>query len=173
MLPWILLYLSPQCSPHFSPRPVRNDVSGLFSRMLRGDGSANVLMRFDGQLSTFRSYLGHGDDGRQNPCYRCLYEEQPEAGRDSCADVGVLAMLPGVMGSLQATEVVKELLGLGESMAGRLLLYDALGMRFQTIALPADPDCPLCGQQPRIHGLDPVVYDAAVACSPASGGGQG
>lgn len=156
-------------SDTFATRYLVNDACHLAGRTLV---SASI-MRFDGQLATFRSHLGHGEDGRENPCYRCLYGEQPEAGRDSCADVGVLAMLPGVMGSLQATEVVKELLGLGEGMAGRLLLYDALAARFQTISLPADPDCPLCGRDPRILELDPALYDAAAACSPAPGGGQG
>lgn len=147
-------------SDTFATRYLVNDACHLVGRSLV---SASI-MRFDGQLATFRSHLGHGSDGRQNPCYRCLYGDQPEAGRDSCADVGVLAMLPGVMGSLQATEVVKEILGLGESMAGRLLLYDALAMRFQTINLPADPDCPLCGTAPQIRALDPALYGTAPAC---------
>lgn len=147
-------------SDTFATRYLVNDACHLVGRTLV---SASI-MRFDGQLATFRSHLGHGPDGRQNPCYRCLYGEQPETGRDSCADVGVLAMLPGVMGSLQAAEVVKEILGLGDSMAGRLLLYDALATRFQTITLPADPDCPLCGTAPRIRALDPELYGEAPAC---------
>ncbi|WP_022728052.1 HesA/MoeB/ThiF family protein [Fodinicurvata sediminis] len=147
-------------SDSFATRYLVNDACHLVGRPLV---SASI-MRFDGQLATFRSHLGHGPDGRQNPCYRCLYGEQPEAGRDSCADVGVLAMLPGVMGSLQAAEVVKEILGMGDSMAGRLLLYDALATRFQTITLPADPDCPLCGTAPRIRALDPELYGEAPAC---------
>ncbi|WP_428377906.1 HesA/MoeB/ThiF family protein [Lichenicoccus sp.] len=98
--------------------------------------SASVL-RFAGQLATFRPHRG-------GPCYRCLYPQAPEAGLvPSCAEAGVLGAVTGVLGTLQASEVVKEIVGIGESMAGRLLLWDALSMRFTMIRVPADPHCPL------------------------------
>ncbi len=98
--------------------------------------SASVL-RFEGQLATFRPHRG-------GPCYRCLYPEAPEAGLvPSCAEAGVLGAVTGVLGTLQASEAIKEIVGIGESMAGRLLLWDALAMRFTMIRVPADPHCPL------------------------------
>ena len=106
-------------------------------------------MRFDGQMSVFRAHKGHGEDGTANPCYRCLFGQQPAADpKQSCADVGVLGALAGAMGSLQAIEVIKELLGIGRSMSGRLVLYDALESSFRNIAISADPACPLCGEKP-------------------------
>jgi adenylyltransferase/sulfurtransferase len=113
-----------------------------------------AIMRMDGQLSTFKAHA----EG-ENPCYRCVFGPQPESDpKQSCADVGVLASLPGVMGSLQATEVVKELLGIGESLSGRLLLYDAMGPTFRTIRTRRDPDCALCGANPTIRGLEDADY---------------
>lgn len=144
-------------SDNFATRFLANDACHLASRTLV---SASI-MRFDGQLTTFRSH----EDG-DYPCYRCLFGEQP--ARDpkmSCADVGVLAALPGVMGSLQATEVMKELLGIGESLAGRLLLYDALGPSFHTIRVGRDPACRLCGERPEISDLASVSYDPADLCA--------
>lgn len=96
--------------------------------------------RFEGQLSVFRPYAGAG-----LPCYRCLVPEAPpREAAVNCAEEGVLGAVTGVMGTLAALEAVKELLKLGDSLAGRLLLYDALASRFRTIALPADPDCRDC-----------------------------
>ncbi len=94
---------------------------------------------FDGQLATFRSF-----EGPPRPCYRCLYSEPARDG-PSCATAGVLGAVAGVMGALQATEVVKELLGLGDSLAGHLLLYDGLRTEFRRLRLPRDPQCPVCG----------------------------
>ncbi len=103
-----------------------------------------AVLRFEGQLSTFRP--GHGPTGAPHPCYRCLYPEPPPPGLvPSCAQAGVMGPVTGVMGTLQATEVLKEILGIGESLAGRLLVWDALAMRFRTIGLPADPNCAFCG----------------------------
>ncbi len=102
-----------------------------------------AILRFEGQMSTFRP--GHNAAGAPNPCYRCLYAAPPPSGLvPSCAQAGVLGPVTGVMGTLQATEVLKEVLGIGESLAGRLLTWDALAMRFRLIALPADPDCLFC-----------------------------
>lgn len=99
------------------------------------------LFRFDGQLSTFKSRLGAG-----HPCYRCLVPEPPPPGLvPSCAEAGILGAVAGVLGTLQATEAVKEILGIGEGLSGRLLLYDGLGARFSTVRIPKDPDCPCCG----------------------------
>ncbi|HLO77826.1 MAG TPA: molybdopterin-synthase adenylyltransferase MoeB [Magnetospirillum sp.] len=104
-----------------------------------------AILRFDGQLSTYRP------DG---PCYRCIFrEEPPEGSVPTCSSAGVLGAMAGTMGSLQATEVVKELLSIGETMAGRLLIYDALSVTFRTVRVRRDPGCPLCGDHPTITDL--------------------
>ena len=103
-----------------------------------------AILRFEGQMSTFRP--GRIAAGTPNPCYRCLYAAPPPDGLvPSCAAAGVLGPVTGVMGTLQATEVLKEVLGIGESLVGRLLTWDALSMRFRLITLPADPACRFCG----------------------------
>ena len=112
-------------------------------------GKPNVyasIFRFEGQASVFG--LGEG------PCYRCLYPEPPPPGLvPSCAEGGVLGILPGLVGLIQATEVVKLALGKGESLAGRLLLFDALGMKFRELKLRRDPQCPVCGDEPTVREL--------------------
>jgi adenylyltransferase/sulfurtransferase len=121
-------------SDNFPTRYLVNDACVLAGRPLV-HGSVS---RFEGQASVFAT-----PDG---PCYRCLFPEPPEPGSvRSCADAGVLGVLPGLVGMIQATEAVKLLAGIGETLAGRLLLLDALGMRFRTIALRRDPECPACG----------------------------
>jgi len=137
-------------SDNFATRYLLNDACYLARRPL----VSAAIMRFDGQLATFKAY----DSG---PCYRCVFGPQPEETRQSCADVGVLAMLPGVLGSLQAAEVVKDLLELGTGLVGRLLLYSALDAGFQSIATRRDPACPLCGESPTITRLerDPIRKD--------------
>ena len=108
---------------------------------------SGAVLRFDGQLSVFRPHLG-------GPCYRCLYPEPPPPGLvPSCSEAGVLGAVTGVIGTLQATEVLKEIMGIGETLAGRLLVWDALASRFRTVKLPRDPDCALCGPQATIHDL--------------------
>ncbi|TNE60236.1 MAG: molybdopterin-synthase adenylyltransferase MoeB [Alphaproteobacteria bacterium] len=98
--------------------------------------------QFDGQLATWRGYE------RDKPCYRCFMPEAPPPGAvPTCEQAGVLGALTGVMGSLQALEVIKEVLALGESMAGRLLIYDALGAEFRTVRVPPDPECAVCGKR--------------------------
>lgn len=118
-----------------------------------------AVLRFEGQLSTFRPHDG-------GPCYRCLYPSAPPAGMvPSCAQAGVFGAVTGVMGTLQATEVLKEILGIGEGLSGRLLVWDALAMRFHTIRLSRDPDCRLCGEHATIHDLSghaPAAASAAV-----------
>src|SRR5579862_3140065 len=104
------------------------------------------IFRFDGQASVF--YPGRG------PCYRCLYPEPPPPGEvPSCAEGGVLGILPGLIGCIQATEAVKLLLGQGEPLIGRLLLYDALQMTFREFKVRRNPKCPMCGDQPTIKQL--------------------
>jgi molybdopterin/thiamine biosynthesis adenylyltransferase/rhodanese-related sulfurtransferase len=112
-------------------------------------GKPNVygsIFRFEGQASVF-----YAEEG---PCYRCLYPEPPPPGLvPSCAEGGVLGILPGAIGTIQATETVKLILGIGEPLIGRLLLYDALGMSFREMKLRKDPNCPVCGESPTVTGL--------------------
>ncbi len=112
-------------------------------------GKPNVygsIFRFEGQATVFWAEKG--------PCYRCLYPEPPPPGLvPSCAEGGVLGVLPGTVGCIQATEAIKLILGRGEPLIGRLLLFDALGMRFKELKLRKDPDCPICGAHPTITGL--------------------
>ena len=112
-------------------------------------GKPNVygsIFRFDGQASVFWA--------EQGPCYRCLYPEPPPPGLvPSCAEGGVLGVLPGIVGCIQATEAVKLILGKGEPLIGRLLLFDALQMRFRELKLRKDPKCPICGEHPTITKL--------------------
>ncbi len=132
-------------SDNFATRFLVNDACYLGRKPL----VSAALMRFDGQLSTFKAHLG-GD----NPCYRCIYREPPPPGLiPSCAEGGVLGALAGAMGSLQATEVVKELLDIGESMSGWLLIYDALSTTFRKVRVRPDAACPLCGAEATIKDL--------------------
>ncbi|HKJ67473.1 MAG TPA: ubiquitin-like small modifier protein 1, partial [bacterium] len=109
------------------------------------------IFRFEGQASIFATEHG--------PCYRCLYPEPPPPGLvPSCAEGGVLGVLPGIVGTIQATETIKLILGRGESLAGRLLLFDALKMKFREVQAKKDPDCPVCGENPTIHEL--IDYEA-------------
>ena len=106
-----------------------------------------AVLRFEGQLSVFKPHVG-------GPCYRCLFAEAPPDGTvPTCSEAGVLGSVTGVMGSLQATEVLKEILGIGESLAGRLLIWDALASRFRTVRLRPDPNCALCGPAATIKDL--------------------
>jgi adenylyltransferase/sulfurtransferase len=108
------------------------------------------IFRFEGQASVFATEEG--------PCYRCLYPEPPPPGLvPSCAEGGVLGILPGLVGVIQATEVIKLILGIGEPLIGRLLLVDALGMGFRTLKLRKNPDCPACGTHPTVTEL--IDYD--------------
>ncbi len=112
-------------------------------------GKPNVygsIFRFEGQASVFATEEG--------PCYRCLYPEPPPPGLvPSCAEGGVLGILPGLIGVMQATEVIKLILGVGEPLIGRLLLVDALGMKFRELKLRKNPDCPVCGTHPTVTKL--------------------
>ncbi len=112
-------------------------------------GKPNVygsIFRFEGQASVFYA--------KEGPCYRCLYPEPPPPGLvPSCAEGGVLGILPGAIGTIQATETVKLILGIGDPLIGRLLLYDALGMSFRQMKLRRDPNCPVCGENPTVTEL--------------------
>ena len=112
-------------------------------------GKPNVygsIFRFDGQASVFYA--------KEGPCYRCLFPEPPPPGLvPSCAEGGVLGVLPGTIGSIQATETLKLILGIGEPLIGRLLIYDGLDLSFQTVKLQKNPACKVCGENPEITGL--------------------
>lgn len=130
-------------SDNFATRFLVADACALARKTLV---SAAVL-RFDGQLSTFKPHAG-------GPCYRCLHPAPPPDGDIwTCAEAGVLGPVTGVMGTLQATEVLKEILGIGEGLSGRLLIWDALAVRFRVIGLPRDPACKLCGPDATIVDL--------------------
>ncbi len=120
-----------------------------------------AVLRFEGQLSVFKPHLHAG-----GPCYRCLYPEAPPAGAvPTCSEAGVLGAVTGVMGTLQATEVLKEILGVGESLSGKLLIWDALATRFRTVRLHADPHCALCGPAATIKDLSLHRDATAPACA--------
>jgi len=134
-------------SDNFPTRYLVNDACALLGK----PDVYGSIFRFDGQASVFWAARG--------PCYRCLYREPPPPELvPSCAEGGVLGVLPGVVGTLQALEAVKLVLGIGETLVGRLLLFDALKLRFRELTLEKDPECPLCGAQPTIHEL--IDYDA-------------
>ena len=125
-------------------------------------GKPNVygsIFRFEGQASVFAT--------AQGPCYRCLYPEPPPPGLvPSCAEGGVLGILPGLVGVIQATEAIKLILGKGESLAGRLLLVDALNMRFRELKLRKNPECPVCGANPTVTEL--IDYQQFCGIKPES-----
>jgi adenylyltransferase/sulfurtransferase len=123
------------------------------------------IFRFDGQASVFAT--------KEGPCYRCLYPEPPPPGLvPSCAEGGVLGVLPGVIGIIQATETIKLILGAGDPLIGRLLLFDALRMTFRTLKLKRDPECPVCGDHPTVKAL--IDYEQFCGIMPPpSGTGTG
>src|SRR6476661_5279765 len=129
-------------------------------------GKPNVygsIFRFEGQASVF-----YAEEG---PCYRCLYSEPPPPGLvPSCAEGGVLGVLPGIIGSLQALETIKWIIGAGDSLVGRLVLFDALKLRFRELKRRKDPSCPICGEQPSIREL--IDYEAfcGIGAEPAYDG---
>jgi sulfur-carrier protein adenylyltransferase/sulfurtransferase len=117
------------------------------------------IFRFEGQASVFAT--------KEGPCYRCLYPEPPPPGLvPSCAEGGVLGVLPGMIGVIQATEAVKLILGIGEPLIGRFLIYDALRMRFRELKLRKDPDCPVCGTHPTVKAL--IDYEQFCGITPAA-----
>ena len=136
-------------SDNFPTRFLINDACYLARRPL----VCGAVLRFDGQLSTFKAYAS-GPDGVRGPCYRCIYREPPPPGDGAtCAEAGVLGAFCGVIGSLQATEVLKEILGIGDSLSGWLLVCEALGTTFRKIRVRRDSGCLLCGDRPTITSL--------------------
>ncbi len=131
---------------NFPARYLVNDASYLAGKPLV-DGS---ILLFDGQATTYLPGKG---------CYRCLFPEPPPPGEvPSCAEAGVLGVLPGMVGTIQATEAAKVIMGVGETLTGRLLLIDALDMEFRTVKLRRNPECPLCGDNPTVTEL--IDYEA-------------
>jgi molybdopterin/thiamine biosynthesis adenylyltransferase len=142
---------------NFPTRYLVNDACVLLGK----PNAYGSIFRFDGQASVFAVKGG--------PCYRCLYPEPPPPGLvPSCAEGGVLGVLPGVIGVIQATETIKLILGTGQPLIGRLLLYDALAASFTEVSLRRDPACPVCGENPTItEYIDYVEFCSAV---PTAGG---
>jgi adenylyltransferase/sulfurtransferase len=139
---------------NFPTRYLVNDACVL-SRKPNAYGS---IFRFEGQASVFGL-----PDG---PCYRCLYPEPPPPGLvPSCAEGGVLGVLPGIIGTIQAAESIKLILGIGEPLIGRFLIFDALKMRFRELKLRKDPDCPVCGTHPTVKAL--IDYEQFCGVRPA------
>ena len=139
-------------SDNFSTRFLVNDACFFAKKTL----ISASMFRFEGQLTTIKPHAGY-------PCYRCLYPEPPPAGLvPNCQEAGVLGVLAGTMGILQASEAIKEVLGIGETIADKLVIYDALDMKFRKVSRPKDPACPLCGPNPKIKDLN---LDYAVSCT--------
>ena len=144
---------------NFQTRYLVNDACVLSGNKPNAYGS---IFRFEGQASVFAT--------KDGPCYRCLYPEPPPPGLvPSCAEGGVLGILPGLVGIIQATEVLKLILGIGDTLVGRLLLIDALGMNFRTLKLRKNPDCPVCGTHPTVTEL--IDYDQFCGIPKASEAG--
>ena len=138
---------------NFPARYLVNDACVLYGR----PNAWGSIFRFEGQASVFAAPGG--------PCYRCLHPQPPAAGLvPSCAEAGVLGVVPGIIGTIQATEALKLILGIGQPLIGRFVVYDALKMRFRELKLPKDPDCPVCGTRPTITSLQ----ETAAACEPVS-----
>jgi adenylyltransferase/sulfurtransferase len=139
---------------NFPTRYLTNDACVL----LKKPNVYGSIFRFEGQASVFAPHLG-------GPCYRCLYPEPPPPGMvPSCAEGGVLGVLPGIVGCIQATEILKLALGKGTSLVGRLVLFNALDMKFRELKLRRDPQCPICGDQPTIKEL--IDYEMFCGITP-------
>jgi adenylyltransferase/sulfurtransferase len=139
---------------NFPTRYLTNDACVL----LKKPNVYGSIFRFEGQASVFAPHLG-------GPCYRCLYPEPPPPGMvPSCAEGGVLGVLPGIIGCIQATEILKLALGKGHSLIGRLVLFNALDMKFRELKLRRDPQCPICGEQPTITAL--IDYETFCGIAP-------
>ena len=141
---------------NFPTRYLVNDACVLLGK----PNAYGSIFRFEGQASVFAT--------KDGPCYRCLYPEPPPPGLvPSCAEGGVLGVLPGIIGVIQATETIKLLIGVGEPLIGRFMIYDALKMKFRELKLRKDPDCPVCGTHPTVTKLiDYVQFCGVVAAAP-------
>jgi len=139
---------------NFPTRYLVNDACVLLGK----PNAYGSIFRFEGQASVFAT--------KEGPCYRCLYPEPPPPGLvPSCAEGGVLGVLPGIIGVIQATETVKLIMGIGEPLIGRFLIYDALKMKFRELKLRKDPDCPVCGTHPTVTTL--IAYEQFCGVAPA------
>ncbi|MFD1512883.1 SAMP-activating enzyme E1 [Halomarina rubra] len=135
-------------SDNFSTRYLVNDACTLAGVPF----SHGAILKFEGQVTTFEAR-------EESPCYRCIFPEAPPAGSvPSCAEAGVLGVLPGTVGCIQATEAVKLAMGYGETLDGRLVLYDAADMTFDTAEIRKNPNCPVCGENPDIGSVHDVEY---------------
>ena len=140
---------------NFPTRYLTNDACVLLGK----PNAYGSIFRFEGQASVFAM--------KDGPCYRCLYPEPPPPGLvPSCAEGGVLGVLPGVVGTIQATEAIKLIMGIGEPLVGRFLIYDALRMKFRELKLKKDPDCPVCGTHPTVTEL--IDYEQFCGVAPAA-----
>lgn len=136
-------------SDNFETRFLINDACYLSKKTL----VSAAILRFDGQIGTFKAHI-HNADGDHGPCYRCIFREAPPPGQvPSCAEAGVMGAMCGMMGSLQTTEILKEIMGIGDSLSGSLMVVDGLGTEFRKIKVKPDPGCPLCGDNPTITDL--------------------
>ncbi|ELY61372.1 UBA/THIF-type NAD/FAD binding protein [Natronococcus amylolyticus DSM 10524] len=155
-------------SDNFGTRYLLNDHCVLTGTPL----SHGAIYRFEGQVTMFTNDRGgneadsEGEATDDPPCYRCIFPEAPEPGTvPDCATTGVLGVLPGTVGCIQATEVVKYLLGKGDLLEGRLLMYDAMGMTFDTVDVLQNPECPVCGDEPEIESVEDVAYEGSCSIS--------
>ncbi len=143
-------------SDNFSTRYLVSDAAFFLKKTL----ISGSIFRFEGQVTTLKPH----EDGY--PCYRCLYPEAPPEGMvPSCQEAGVLGVLAGVIGTLQATEAIKEILSIGDTLAGRLILYDALDMSARSVRVPKNTSCALCGAQPTITSLVESVTTCGTAAT--------
>jgi adenylyltransferase/sulfurtransferase len=141
---------------NFPTRYLVNDACVLLGK----PNAFGAIFRFEGQASVFAAKNG--------PCYRCIYPEPPPPGLvPSCAEAGVFGVLPGVVGTIQATEAIKLILGIGETLVGRLLVYDAMRMAFRELKVPKDRECPVCGTRPTVREL--IDYEAFCRSQAAAG----
>src|SRR5436190_18320399 len=144
-------------SDNFPVRYLVNDATQMLGKPL----VYGSIFQFDGQASVFLP-------GQEVPCYRCLYPEPPPPGTvPSCAEGGVFGVLPGIVGCIQATEAIKLITGIGDPLIGRLLMFDALGMQFDTFKIRWDPECPVCGKKPTITEL--IDYEQFCGLAPGEG----
>ena len=139
-------------SDNFDTRFLINDACFFASKTL----VSGAILRFEGQISTYKAHLGRG-----HHCYRCIFPAPPPPGMiPSCSEAGVFGALAGVVGSAQAVEALKELLGIGKTLAGYLLIYDGLDTTWRKVRVRPDPSCPLCGKNAAIHDLSKHAREA-------------